>query len=173
MTDEQFNWKELEDSVNPRYWEQFKLHLQTILEKIDPQTVANLATYYVRRYLPRFEEKYPQETWLALRLSQIEQAIAEHADFGVIFPERDRKFTDALARTYIWAVDYLWSMVRWRSKQSVFVEYATDSILNVITVLAYEAGDWQPSDYRDDTEHDHFGVKYRKELIQKVKSITD
>src|SRR5687767_6121222 len=116
-------------------WETLKAQLKIILEKTRQQDVANLAIDYVQLYSSRFDQLYPNETWLEECIRQVRESMfsvtLDEQQPG-LFPERDRKYDTPVARTFKSAVSSLWSMARWKHKTPVFAEYATEAICIMI-----------------------------------------
>lgn len=128
-------------------WENLKTQLKIILEKNKRNDTATLAIDYVELYSLRFIQLHPNEIWVDERIKEIREFIFTTTTQEIqpsLFPERDRKYADPMARTFHSAMASLWSMARWKDKKLVFTEYATDTISIMITILRLESPIWHP-----------------------------
>ncbi len=131
-------------------WENSKACLQAILERARQIDVANLAINYVKPYSIRFNDLYPNETWLEGRIHEIQESFSSNEpklEQLRLFPERDRKYDSYVTRGFRSAVSSLWSMARWKDNATVFAEYATDTITMMITVYRLESSTWYPQEF--------------------------
>lgn len=141
--------QELKEAIVQHDWELCKTLTNRIFQNSDTQSVANLAITYVHLYKGRFVKQYPEQTILIKRLVEIDELMEQEAKDIPIFPDRNIKLKEPLGRTYKSAIDYLWSMAKWRNKSETFSIYACNAILNTITVIRYEYPKWIPNEFAD------------------------
>lgn len=141
--------EDLRSAILARNLETSNQLLQTLLRQIDVKMVLDLTLYYVELYLPRFKQIQPDEVWIEAKIAEVREIVAVTSDSHQlpVFPTNKVFYENPLARTYLRAVKSLWSAIRWKSKPSMFTEYASESISKIITLITIDAKDWLPQEY--------------------------
>ena len=123
-------------------WKTCRDTTKNLFNQLPKSVVVGITFNFVKRYLPQFNQKHPQEIWAEARMRQIEQAIYTDYtyDWRQSYPEVAKHYGTPGDNNFVSSIGELWRiMIHWSDDEKV-VELAVDALANVF--MATTLGIW-------------------------------